>query len=67
MGCSTSKETVTTGQQGHADYGGDYPFADKLYSSSVKVKDPAHPSVRADARPERQASPLARAGRAARP
>ena len=39
MGCSTSKETVTTGQQGHADYGGDYPFADKLYSSSVKVKD----------------------------
>ena len=40
MGCSTSKkETVTTGQQGHADYGGDYPFVDKLYSSSVKVKD----------------------------
>ena len=29
MGCSTSKETVTTGQQGHADYGGDYPFVDK--------------------------------------
>ena len=40
MGCSTSKkETVTTGQQGHADYGGDYPFVDKLYSSSVKEKD----------------------------
>ena len=40
MGCSTSKkETVTTGQQGHADYGGDYPFVDKMYSSSVKVKD----------------------------
>ena len=27
------------GQQGHADYGGDYPFVDKMYSSSVKVKD----------------------------
>ena len=30
---------MTTGQQGHADYGGDSPFVDKLYSSSVKVKD----------------------------
>ena len=39
MGCPTSKETVTTGQQGHGDYGGDYPFVDKMYSSSVKVKD----------------------------